>query len=71
MLDLTIKQGKNVIQLSKHFLTYILIIISLIVIGIFSFKITKVNDNKVEQICENLIEDLTGLDIDLSPDDKD
>jgi len=41
------------------------------VIGIFSFKITKVNDNKVEQICESLIEDLTGLDIDLSPDDKD
>ena len=70
MLDLTIKQGQNVKQLNKHILTYILLLLTLVVIGIMAWKITNVKDGVIEQACESLIEDLTGLDIDLSPEDK-
>ena len=57
-------------QLNKHILTYILLLLTLVVIGIMAWKITNVKDGVIEQACESLIEDLTGLDIDLSPEDK-
>jgi hypothetical protein len=39
-----------------------------VVAGTYLFKLK--NDNLIEQIAEEVIKDETGLDIDLSPEDK-
>lgn len=42
-----------------------------LIIGAVSQFVLKKKDNVVEQIAEKIIKNQTGVDIDLSPDDKD
>jgi hypothetical protein len=48
-----------------------IIIAIVLIVGIFSYKISGNPDGQVEQVCEIIIKDQTGLDIDISaPEEK-
>lgn len=49
---------------------FIFLMVMVVVVGVLSDKFLGIDDNVVEESCEGIIYDQTGLNVDLSPKSK-